>query len=86
MLWLLVNGSGWASACCRTLYSRLHVFILSMSKYTCCSAIYLCVCESEKSTLKKKQAIERQHQQQQKKKSNYKNCFQQWLMNKKHLL
>lgn len=55
MLWLLVNGSGWASACCRILYSRLHVFILSMSKYTCCSAIYLCVCESKKkSTLKKK--------------------------------
>lgn len=40
---LLVNGSGWASACCRTLYSRLHVVIQSMSKYTLLAVVRECV-------------------------------------------
>lgn len=48
---LLVNGSGWASACCRTLYSSLHVVIHSMSKYTPLAVVRDRECVLEEHTL-----------------------------------
>lgn len=92
--------AGWASGCCccrihyNSSFSLLFFFfcfVLAQHLNTLVIALIMCTQQHSTNNITQHNSIvhctqTRKHDEEKKKKSNYKNCFQQWLMNKKHLL